>query len=163
MTDEQLLIRYRDTGDQDSFTELVGRLQAELVAFLRTKVGSDAEDVAQKTWMRVCRHLTKFKEGCRLRPWLYTIAGRLAIDSLRAARSTDPIHQNIPELQPGDHRDLLAAVDSLPDKLCAVIVAVFIRGCRYDEAGRELGISTGTVKSRVANALARLRRKPCLM
>ena len=85
VTDEQLLLRYRQTGDRELFDQLVYRYERELFSYLRRYLGSAemAEDVFQAAFLQVHLKCEQFQEGRRFRPWLYTIATNRAIDAKR--------------------------------------------------------------------------------
>ena len=56
MTDEQLLIEYRETGDRELYATLVYRYERELFSYLRRYLGNAemAEDVFQTAFLHVC-------------------------------------------------------------------------------------------------------------
>ena len=83
MTDEQLLLSYRCTGNEMHFTELEQRYRKPLLCFLRRQIGNEsiAEDVLQATFMQLHLKCGQFEEGRKVRPWLYRIAMNQAIDS----------------------------------------------------------------------------------
>jgi RNA polymerase sigma-70 factor, ECF subfamily len=101
-----------------------------------------------------------------LRPWLFTVARRLAIDAARArrARPTEVIVENLellPQAYDGERfveavamRRQLATL-SLQQR--RVLVEVFYFGRSAREAAEVLGIPEGTVKSRTHYALRTLR------
>ncbi len=86
-SDEELLLRYRDHGDQMAFDALVHRYERELYSYLRryTRDESLAEEVFQAAFVRLHQKSHLFEPGRRVRPWLYSIATHLAIDALRSA------------------------------------------------------------------------------
>src|SRR6478672_8736599 len=58
-----------------------------LLAYLRRYVGPDeAEDVLQRTLLDAWRHASRYQPGHRFSTWLFTIAHRRAVDTLRARR-----------------------------------------------------------------------------
>jgi RNA polymerase sigma-70 factor (ECF subfamily) len=186
LTDEELMQRYRDEGDQSTFTELVRRYQPGLTGFLRRFVrdAAAAEDLFQMTFEHLHDRRRDYEAGRPLRPWLYSIATHLAIDWLRnAARhpavSLDrPLDNHDADRPPRALVDLLPnriptpsllaeghesgdwtrhAVDALPEHLRATLLLIYYQGLKYTEAAEMLGIPVGTVKSRVHQALQRLR------
>ena len=182
-TDEELLLAYRSQGDEAAFQQLVERYESELFGYLRRVLqdAATAEDVFQATFLQIHRRCDRFKEGLRVRPWLYTIATNQAIDAMRRnKRHRHPSlnhrapseHENSPELvemlagseaDPADAfeqkqlRDAVrAAVDALPTALSSVVNLVVYQGFKYREAADILSIPIGTVKSRMHTAVARL-------
>jgi RNA polymerase sigma-70 factor, ECF subfamily len=79
------LARDARAGSLASFDELARRVQGPLVAFLARRFPSrrDAEDVAQEALVRAWRALASYRDGMRVRTWLYTIAYRLAVSRRR--------------------------------------------------------------------------------
>lgn len=184
MTDEQLLLSYRSTGEQSHFTELERRYRQPLLYFLRRQIGSDsvAEDVLQATLMQLHVKCGQFEEGRMVRPWLYRIAMNQAIDNKRrnrrheivslnqSTRSTDGQSYELVEMIRGDnplpvetlqveeqHKSVRQAVASLPQSLQTIVSLVFFQGLKYREAAEELSIPVGTLKSRMHSALLQLR------
>ncbi len=88
VTDEQLLLRYRQTGDRELFAQLVYRYERELYSYLRRYLGEAemAEDAFQAAFLQVHLKCDQFQIGRRFRPWLYTIATNQAIDARRRNR-----------------------------------------------------------------------------
>ena len=186
LTDEELMQRYCDEGEQAAFTELVRRYQPGLTGFLRRFVrdAASAEDLFQMTFEHLHDRRRDYEAGRPLRPWLYSIATHLAIDWLRnAARHPAvslerPVGNQDADSAPRALVDLLPnriptparlaeghesgdwarhAVDTLPEHLRITLHLVYFQGLKYSEAAKALGIPVGTVKSRVHQALERLR------
>jgi RNA polymerase sigma-70 factor (ECF subfamily) len=182
-SDEQLLLRYRDAGDQDAFRELLHRYERELYSYLRRYLrdASLAEEVFQSTFLRVHEKVRLYEEGRGVRPWLYSIATHQAIDMLRkmgrrSAVSLNAEHGDMTaggstllELLQDEGRSPIAqlelaersawarkAVDELPDHLREVVLLIYFQGLKFREAAEVLSIPLGTVKSRMHLALVRL-------
>jgi hypothetical protein len=83
-TDEELA-RKGATGDMDAFEELVRRRREGLVRFLASfsQSASDAEDLAQETFLRAYQNLSRYDLRKPFLTWLYVIARRLAINFKR--------------------------------------------------------------------------------
>ena len=83
-TDEELARRAR-AGSGRSFEELARRYKRRLFVYLRPRVGSDedAEDLVQETFLKLYRNIGSYDPEFRFSTWLYTSAGRLAIDAFR--------------------------------------------------------------------------------
>ncbi|NDC63298.1 MAG: RNA polymerase sigma factor [Planctomycetia bacterium] len=179
--DEELLRRFRVSGDSAAFESLVHRYEKELFSYLRRYLGNAemAEDVFQATFLQI--HLKKehFEEGRRFRPWLYTIATNQAIDAQRRNRRHRMVsldHRTGEEdvgslvemlsgrdqtaderMQDEEAREWVrSAVQELPDTLRSTLVLVYNQGMKYREAADVLGIPVGTVKSRLHAALLKL-------
>jgi RNA polymerase sigma-70 factor (ECF subfamily) len=128
---------------------------------------SRAEDIVQETLLRAWRNLDRLDEHARpVRPWLFTVAQRLAIDAHRARRARPPetgqaMLSSVPsldELEGSLDRIIVTdALDSLSPEHRAVIVETYYRGRTVAEAASVLGIPVGTVKSRCYYALRALK------
>jgi RNA polymerase sigma-70 factor (ECF subfamily) len=83
-TDEELA-RGARAGSRRSFEELAARYKRRLFVYLRPRVGSDqdAEDLVQETFLKLYRNIAGYDDAFRFSTWLYTSAGRLAIDAVR--------------------------------------------------------------------------------
>ena len=183
MTDEELLIRFRENGDRDAFEQLVHRYERELFSYLRRYLGDAelAEDAFQASFLQVFLKVEQFEVGRRFRPWLYTVATNQAIDAQRRNKrhrmvSLDRQNSGDDE-QAGKLVDLLAAdtpdplanangterrdwvrkaVTELPESMQAVVNLVYYQGMKYREAADVLGVPVGTVKSRMHTAILKL-------
>ena len=134
---------------------------------------ADAEDVAQESLLRAYRQFDRLRDRNRFRSWLVRIAFRIAIDRLRSGKRRE-LRDTLwsqPEHQPhaATAEDLAAsnefqahldnALAELPDKLRLVLLLAAMEGFTIDEISGMLGISTGTVKSRIFYARRQLAEK----
>ena len=128
-----------------------------------------AEDLLQETFLRAWRHLDGLNADVNtLRPWLFTVARRISIDSSRArlARPPESSALDMGALPAGDdaiERLVVAetvrqALSCLSPEHRGVIVEIYYHGRSAGETAALLGIPEGTVKSRTYHALRRLRR-----
>jgi RNA polymerase sigma-70 factor (ECF subfamily) len=184
MSDEQLLLDYRKTGNRDSFDQLVHRYEREMYSYLRRYTGDAAvaEDVFQLTFLQVHLKCEQFDRGRKFRPWLYTIATHQAIDAQRRNKrhrmvSLDTagpagdqddmtsLARLLASNQPGPVDQIETeerrawvrnATDELPDHLRSTVSLVYYRGMKYSDAAEELDIPVGTVKSRMHSAILKL-------
>jgi RNA polymerase sigma-70 factor, ECF subfamily len=146
-----------------------GHASALLAYALRLTDGDRgrAEDIVQETLVRAWRHLDRLDETAGpVRPWLFTVAQRLAIDAHRARRARPPetgdaVLASVPgldDVEPALDRIVVTdALHSLSAEHRAVIVETYYRGRSVAEAAAVLGIPPGTVKSRSYYALRALR------
>jgi RNA polymerase sigma-70 factor, ECF subfamily len=141
-----------------------------LLAYTLRLTGGDrsrAEDIVQETLVRAWRNLDRLDESAGpVRPWLFTVAQRLAIDAYRARRARPPetgdaalaFLPGLDELEATLDRIVVTdALDSLSREHRAVIVETYYRGRSVAEAAQALGIPPGTVKSRCYYALRALK------
>jgi RNA polymerase sigma-70 factor (ECF subfamily) len=93
--DEWLVVRCQ-LGERPAFDELIHRWHEPLWQYLRRVTADDeaARDVAQDVWLRVLRGIGRLRDGSKLRPCLFGIARRAAMDRLReqyASRIVDEV------------------------------------------------------------------------
>jgi RNA polymerase sigma-70 factor, ECF subfamily len=172
--DEPELIRRAQRGDKHAYEELVNAHQgiAFRTAYVIARNAADAEEAAQDGFVKAWRALGRFREGSPFRPWLLRIvaneasnrrrsAGRRASLALRAA-AEEPSGDAAPSpeaalLSAEQRTTLLAAVEELPDEQRDVVALRYFLGLSEAEVAEALAIPQGTVKSRTARALERLR------
>ena len=87
LSDEQLAEQAQE-GCLASFGELVRRYQVPVFHFLQRKCRSvsDAEDLTQETFLRAFRKLSHYRVDSPFRPWIFTVAYRIALNSMRGRR-----------------------------------------------------------------------------
>lgn len=184
LTDEELLLAYRKSGDASLFEELVRRYERELYSYLRRYLGDAemAEDAFQATFLQVHLKCDQYEPGRAVRPWLYTIATNQAIDAQRRNRRHRMVSLDRPpprgeQEDVGKLLDLLTskeasptaqlsseerrawlreAIEQLPQALRDVINLVYFQDLKYREAAEVLNVPVGTIKSRMHAAVARL-------
>ncbi|MFF0448742.1 sigma-70 family RNA polymerase sigma factor [Streptomyces sp. NPDC004609] len=160
------------TTDERAIADLQREHGPALLSFLQGLTYGDqqrAEDLLQETLVRAWQHPEAFAAPYEsMRPWLFTVGRRLAIDARRSrlARPTeigDSVLATTPD--PSDITetavaalDVRAAVGSLSPDHRAVLDRLYFQGLSVNEAARSLGIPPGTVKSRSYYALRALAR-----
>ncbi|MFD9502907.1 sigma-70 family RNA polymerase sigma factor [Streptomyces sp. NPDC060035] len=128
-----------------------------------------AEDLLQETLVRAWQHPEAFDAPYdSMRPWLFTVARRLAIDARRSrqarpAEVSDVVLESAPAREnTADSAvrtlDVREAVRTLSPEHRAVLVQIYFRGLSVGETAQALGIPAGTVKSRSYYALRLLSR-----
>lgn len=149
------------TGDRDALAAFVQATQRDVHRFLVHLHGTDgAEDLAQETYLRALRSLPRFAARSSARTWLLSIARRVAIDQVRAARTRPRItaeqdwEDGRGALSPGLEnqialRELVAAL--APERREAFVLTQIL-DLSYAEAAEVSGCPVGTIRSRVARA-----------
>lgn len=158
----------------DAYAALVRAYQpiAIRVAHVICGVAADAEDVVQDAFVKAHRALGGHREGAPFRPWVLAIvanearnrrrsSGRrshyeLAVMEDRASGGAAPSPEAT-VLADERRRHLLAAVTALPPRQRDVVACRYLLTLSEAETATVLGIASGTVKSRLARALGRLR------
>lgn len=161
------------SAKQEKFLEVVYRANySSLLVYVRKFTLGDvakAEDIVQETMMRAWQHIDDFGPSHEsVRPWLFTVAHRIAIDRLRASavRPTE-VRGDLMEILPaaGDGIDqAMTAIDVRAVLAClsphhrAVLVHLYLLDRTILETAALMDIPPGTVKSRAFNALRAARR-----
>ena len=158
-------------GDREAFARLVARHRDGVFSFARHVVGNeaDAQDLAQETFVRAYTALSRFREGSRFEPWLYTIAANLCRSHLRKARwrflslesaAEAAAHGGDPAataLRRDQDRRLHAAIQALPAEQRIIVVLRHLRGHAYGEIAEIVGLPVSTVEHRLRAARKVLR------
>ena len=165
MSDGQLVERCR-TGDDGAWSELVERYSRYVYAIcsrgfrLREE---DAEDVFQDVFTRVYTRLDTLRDPSALRPWIAQLTRRRCLDVLaRSKHETVTEHEETVE-ETSDLADveeafaLREALATLTDGCQDILDRFFARDQSYRTISDELGIPSGTIASRIARCLTRLR------
>jgi len=170
--EERELVLRAQGGDARAFEALV-RAHEEIafrVAYVITRNRADAEDAAQEGFVKAWRALGRFRSDAPLRPWLLRIvanearnrrrsAGRREHLAVRAAASPGEAAPSPEEAAVGaeERRRLLDRLEQLPEQARLVLTCRYLLELSEEETAAALGVRHGTVKSRSARALARLR------
>ena len=173
--DAQAVERLRQ-GDARALDDLFRRHREAAYAIAYRLVGSpeDALDVVQESFIHVLRGIQAFRGQSSFRTWLYRIVTHAALDyrrwrAMRKAESLDaegappiPARPSAPtppkEAADKDlHRAIEEAMTNISERNRAALVLFALEGMPYREVAAVLGISIGTVMSRIFNARQRLR------
>ncbi len=142
------------------------------VAYFVVRDHAEAADVTQDAFIKAYRSIRRFRTDAPLRPWLMRIVRNEALNRVRADRrrrrlelrvSGDPASGEAapsPEadaMARDEQRRLLRHIDELPPRYRDVIAYRYLLGMSERETATALGLPPGTVKSRSARALDRLR------
>ncbi len=177
-TDEELVKRFQN-GDERAYIELVKRYKDRLLNFVYRYLNSyeQSEDVVQDTLMKLYTSAHMYREIAKFSTWIFTIAANLAKSELRRLKrrrvvsihtmgfddkeyeipsdSYDPARET--ESNYGE-KQIQEAIDTLPDQFKTVIILREVQQLSYEEISRILGISIGTVKSRINRGRQRLQK-----
>jgi RNA polymerase sigma-70 factor, ECF subfamily len=181
MSDENLVSRFID-GDDDAFNTLVNRWHRPVYNFVLRYMSSpdDAQDVTQKTFIKVYRKLHTLEQPSRFVPWMYRIALNQCRDEIRRnARSIFTSYENGQTLDgrlltdvyqskaadPERHltdkeREYMLhyALSILPDDQRSVVIMKELQGLKFTEIADVLNIPVNTAKTRMYSGLRSLHK-----
>ena len=177
------LVRGLKCGSPESFRLLLRRYQNPIYAYVCRLIDDpvEAEDLTQDVFVKVFRKVDGFREDCSFKTWLYRIAANESSNRRRwfsrhrsrevaepvddstqnsfAERLADPGRSPFDQIQHREHRDILIdALRTLDPRYREAVVLRDIAGFSYNEIAETLGISLGTVKSRILRGREALKR-----
>jgi len=173
--DLDLISRARE-GDLAAFSQLLQELQPRLLAQALTFCGDEhqARDLVQETMVAAWKSLPRFDGSCRFFTWLYAILLRrhrktlgwfsrrlplATLDQLARAERFEGAAEDSAAMQDRDESALLSAMmAALPAKHREVVRLRFYADASEAEIAAALGVSPGTVKSRLHHALEKMRQ-----
>jgi RNA polymerase sigma-70 factor (ECF subfamily) len=170
-TDTDLVTRAR-AGDNDAFGALVGRYQTAALRLAAAISGSavDAADIAQEAFVKAHRSLPRLADPAMVRSWMLRIVANEAKNHLRGRdrrRLRDErygawVVATVPDpeasaLDADAAKDLGLALGRIGQRDRQMLAYRYFAGLSEAETAAAAGIALGTVKSRTARALARLR------
>ena len=170
---ETELVARAKKGDAAAYEEIVRAHQAIAfrTAYLIAGDEADAQEAAQDGFVKAYRALGRFRRGAPFRPWLLAIVANEARNRRRSAGRREQLALRAAGAAPGDaapspeaallaaeRRDrLVAGLNVLPDRDRLVLVCRYLLELSEEETAAALCCRRGTVKSRTARALERLR------
>lgn len=171
--DIELMLRVRQ-GDAAAFRLLAGRYREPLRRYFAAQLAEPgaADDAAQETLLRLWLSRERYEPTGRFASYLFRIARhhllnqrkkRSLITPLDASEGewlVAPARVSQPEvvmLAQARERAIRRAIEALPEHTRVVFELANGEGLKYGEIGSRLGIPVGTVKSRMAAAVRRLR------
>jgi len=187
ISDDELIRRYTETGDETSFDEIVNRYSDRIYGFaLRiTRNSSDAEEVFQEVFLTLTKKLGTFRGESKFSSWLYRVTVNASYMYLRSQKK----HGNNISLEnysPYDEKGTLMgrimykdwssrpdiiifnkealiiiekAINELPESYRTVFHLRDIDGLSNEEVADILEVSIPAVKSRLHRARLFLRDK----
>lgn len=169
--EQQLAVLRARGGDRDAMEFLVQKWEQRLFYFIRrlTNQESDAWDVLQSVWVRVFRGIGSLTRPEAFSCWLYTLARNTTYSHMRRRPPKSATRQELEfakarreesdfEIQV-DNVDLVHhSLARLSEAHSEVLTLFFLNDLSIAEIGEVVGLSEGTVKSRLHYAKTALRR-----
>ena len=179
--EEIRIVRKVLAGDVNAFEQLVIENQKSVynLALKIMKNESDALDVSQDVFLKAYTNLENFRGDSRFSVWLYRLAYNACIDASRKSKTgmnvsltvqdedsesaeldladTKPLPEEETERRE-TQREVQAAIQELPEDQRKIIVMREFSDMAYEDIASTLGISVGTVKSRLSRARKNLAK-----
>jgi RNA polymerase sigma-70 factor, ECF subfamily len=165
---EAQLARRAAAGDRDAFGVLVERHQGMIYRVCKRYLASEAEDLAQETFVRALVERERYDPRYPLGPWLVTVARRLCIDRIRRRKPEAGSHEAALQAVSRDAggertaawREELELVNqilqTLPDGQREALWLYHADGLAYRDIAQALEVPIGTVMSWLHRARVRL-------
>ena len=155
-------------GDREAFGRLFDLCRDRVYA-IALGIANDrvvAAEVSQEVFVKLLTRLPQFDGRASFATWLYRVVVNTAIDHRRRNRREEALSDTLQDSHRIDEayaaREQRArvrrAVMALPSKLRLPLVLRHVEGLAYEEIANVLGVSIGTVSSRLSRAHARLAR-----
>ncbi|GAA1439648.1 sigma-70 family RNA polymerase sigma factor [Leifsonia poae] len=168
------LLRSTATGDQAAFSELYDQTAPRVLGLVRRVLvdPSQSEEVAQEVFLEIWQSASRFDPNKgRALTWIMTMAHRRAIDRVRAAQASrnrdtavgirdipvgyDQVAETV-EVRV-EHERVEVAMAKLSDAQRQAVMLAYYGGLSQSEVAEHLGIPLGTAKTRLRDAMIRLR------
>jgi RNA polymerase sigma-70 factor, ECF subfamily len=181
-TDDLTITTTNPSGSDGRFEQDVLPLAGFLYryALSYTKNPADAEDLVQETMLKAYKAFDRVRENTHFKAWTLTILkntwignhratkcrpaehliGDLADEQLAASGRSASEHMLSAEhyaIRKLHHSDVIDALHSLPEHMRQTVYYVAIEGMKYREAALAMGVSEGTVMSRMHRIRTNLR------
>lgn len=172
MLEQDLLrewIKKAKAGDPDAFERILLLHERMVLRFAERLLGNseDAKDAAQDVFVRLHRHLGRFREESEFGPWLYRVTANVCHDARRRRKPAvpadeieifDPAPSPEQELTAAqNHALLMSALEMLSEHERAAIVLRDMEGFTTAEVARILGSSETTVRSQISTGRVKIR------
>lgn len=137
-------------------------------AFSLTRNDELADDLVQDSVERAIRKSEYFERGTNLRSWMFTLCRRIFLNQIRKQKNQGVAVdiEDAPQAKLSAEanqdmtlscKEMLDAMERLPMRDKVVLSLIVIDGMKYEEAAETLDVPTGTVRSRLSRARARLK------
>ena len=182
-TDDYLMQKFI-AGDRDAFSLLVNRYKRDIFNFILSKVKDPdlASDLAQDVFVKLFNSAGRFTTHGKFKAWLFRMTQNVCIDYYRKQKKTIILSLN-GEMDSGTNENtalldqledesmnpvketeyselqtiIKLALDKLPEKQQTALVLCQYHGMSYGEIAEIQKCPVGTVKSRVHNALMKMK------
>ena len=151
--------------DRERFVAQVTELQETLYRTARSMLRNeqDAQDAVQEAVTQAFARLHTLRDPAKFKPWLLRILVNTCYDACRRRRSTvylEAVEETLaaPQSDCEERMSLWSAVMRLPEEQKAVVTLFYYEDLPIRAISEVLGVTQGTVKTRLSRARGRLRQ-----
>ncbi len=163
------LVSRTKAGDIEAFSELARRHERVVynLAYRFMRDGTQAEDMAQETFLKAYRLLNGFRGDCSFSTWLYRVTCSVCLTELNRRRRRNeveltPVYANASMTEPEEHTDtpelIRRCVTRLPERYAAIVTMYYLEEISYEEIAETMSIPMGTLKTWMHRARHQLRK-----
>jgi len=165
LSDTELVQRCR-AGESGAWNELVERYSRYVYAIAVRGFrlsDEDAEDVFQDVFTRAFVRLETLRDASALRPWLAQLTRRRCLDVVSSSGREQPLDEALVDEDSADMEEveeafaMREAVAGLSEACQDILDRFFAQDQSYRTISDELDIPAGTIASRIARCLRKLR------
>ncbi|ANX10586.1 RNA polymerase sigma factor SigW [Fictibacillus halophilus] len=168
-------------GDQEAFEGIVDLFKDKIYRHCYRMVGNghEAEDLAQETFLRAYRNISKYNNEFKFSTWIFRIATNLCIDRLRKKKpdyyldaevpgtdgatmysqlsSEEPLPEQV-VTENERWNELQEEIMKLPEKYRTAIVLKYVEDLSLEEISHIMDIPVPTVKTRIHRGREALKK-----
>ncbi|MEA1886278.1 MAG: RNA polymerase sigma factor [Bacteroidota bacterium] len=162
--EDSLIKRIVLLNDHEAFGKLVDMHQADVRGLLFKLAGGNyalTDDLSQEVFIRVFKHIRKYKARAKFSTWLYRIALNVFYDYQKNRKNQLEIKNEYTvqiEESIENTIDILRALEILNSKERAAIILNYEKGCTHGEIAKIMRIPVGTVKSCIRRGKLKLKK-----
>ncbi|MDR3208110.1 MAG: sigma-70 family RNA polymerase sigma factor [Oscillospiraceae bacterium] len=130
------------------------RTDAYRLAYMFTGSRADAEDAVQDAYEACLTNPPRDRRN--LKAWLLTVTRSKALNTLRRARDTGPLDENLPAPEPCS-LEMLDCLRALPGEAQQIVVFKVLYGFKHREIAHMLGLAETDVRKRYERAKRQLK------
>lgn len=162
--DEIYLVNSAKAGNREDLNLLLSNNLTILKGYV-IKMTMDpnlSQDIVQETLLKAVLNLDKFEPNAKFSTWLIRIAINVYRDYLRRNKQLEEINEDYMDVSRGpedtaisklQHSQVMEVIKKLPFEKKSVFILKHFYGYKYEEIASMVGCPTGTVRSRLHNAV----------